>query len=120
MFSILLTSFVFAKDLAPKTVMIEMEDLPRSYLAQTGMERCKDKYAIEQERANKICWSLGHLEAVEQGYEVIATTGDEALLKARRYDFIDVEPKVYKCKKERRNRIFLHYTKFVKINCLTL
>ncbi len=108
--------------LAPKTVMLEMPELQRGYLAQTGMEKCKKDEVKEQERANFICDYFGHLEAVENGYEVMATDGTEPLLKpSRRYNFRDIDPKKpYKCMIRDRKREFMHATKFVKINCLTL
>ena len=106
-------------ELEPNTVMLDMTMAPQSFLALEGRERCKDQGHRAQERANAVCNAYRHLTAVELGFTTMESDLDY-LMKAQGYDFVEIDPKIYECKKPRRHPIYLKQTKFVKINCLTL
>lgn len=116
---VLMCTLAFGQDLEPKTVMYDLSKEDVGYLAMTGKEQCKDKYEAAQERANAFCFSNFHLMAVEKGFETMPTER-EFLLKVSKYDTKLVDPKIYKCKKPRMHPRYIAYTKFAKINCLSL
>ena len=116
---LLMLSMNLFAELEPNTIMLDLTMAPQSFLALEGKERCKDWGHKAQERANAVCFAYRHISAVELGFTTMESDLDY-LMKAKNYGFIEIDPKIYECKKPRRHPIYLKQTKFVKINCLTL
>ena len=106
--------------LEPKTIELSNLDARTyGYLAMTGKESCKGLDSKAQVRADRICFSKGHLQAVKGGFVTVMTNNEDLVEIIRSYDERQVFSKDYRCKFERTHTKVLSMRKFKTINCLT-
>lgn len=122
MLTILLSFNVMSDVPEPDTVLMPVDSYPDEYLSMSAKEKCDGDYHMAQHRANQACKAWGHISATHEGYVLSDNIELEYMLRVSKvddYDWVEVKPKIYECKKPNRPKKMLRPWKFVEIRCLT-
>jgi len=123
LFLMIFSANILAEDPpGPKVELVDVDSLPREYLAQEAKEACQGNDHAIQVRADRLCYYFGHLRSVKNGFTIADNVELDYMMRVHRrdpYSLVEIDTKIYECKKPGSHKKMLRPWKFLKINCLT-